>query len=119
MSDFDHTVWIKPLASVLLFFAVIFGYLLPTLIATTRNHHNAMPIAIINIFMGWTVAGWFVAFIWSCTSPPPPSQIIISQEFADRYTRPEWEMDSGPRQPPIMLPKAQLPDHLFDKKLDD
>jgi hypothetical protein len=24
-------------------------------------------ILLVNLFLGWTVLGWFVAFIWACT----------------------------------------------------
>lgn len=46
-------------------------YLLPSLIAIVRFHHNFMAIAATNILLGWTFIGWAVALIWACTSPPP------------------------------------------------
>lgn len=47
---------------------IIGGYLLPTVIALARRHRNTMPVFLVNLFLGWTVAGWFVALVWSCTS---------------------------------------------------
>ena len=54
----------------LVFFLIIFlslGYLLPAAIATFREHKNATPVWIVNIFLGWTILGWIVALAWSFT----------------------------------------------------
>jgi hypothetical protein len=56
------------------------AYLLPALIAICRRHHNKVPIILVNIFAGWTILGWFVAFIWSFTSPAPPQPIVINNQ---------------------------------------
>jgi hypothetical protein len=39
-----------------------------SLIALTRHHLNAGPIAILNIFLGWTFVGWVVALVWCFTA---------------------------------------------------
>ena len=44
----------------------IIVYLIPTYIATQRKHPNVLPIAIINIFLGWTYIGWVITLAWSC-----------------------------------------------------
>jgi len=36
-------------------------YFIPTIVATSRSHHQAATIAVINIFLGWTFIGWVVA----------------------------------------------------------
>lgn len=43
-------------------------YLLPTLIALSRNHPALWFIFIINLFLGWTVIGWGLTFIWALKS---------------------------------------------------
>jgi len=43
-------------------------YLLPTLIAAMRGHPNAVPIAVVNILLGWTLIGYVVALAWSFTA---------------------------------------------------
>ena len=43
-------------------------YFLPTLVAVNRRHRNAMAIAMLNLFLGWSVVGWVVSLVWSCTS---------------------------------------------------
>jgi Superinfection immunity protein len=60
-------------------------YLLPTIIAVLRDHQSRMAIFALNLFFGWTMIGWFIAFIWSLTGVydryrgvpprwPPPSR---------------------------------------------
>ena len=46
-------------------------HFLPTLIALARGHHNGFAIFLTNLLLGWTVIGWIVALIWSCTASQP------------------------------------------------
>lgn len=41
--------------------AVIFVYMLPVFIAGHRHVHNRASIAVVNIFLGWTLVGWVIA----------------------------------------------------------
>jgi Superinfection immunity protein len=41
-------------------------YLLPTLVAAARGRAVG-PVAILNIFLGWTLIGWVGALIWAAT----------------------------------------------------
>lgn len=45
-------------------------YFLPAIIAALRHTHNATGILLLNIFLGWTVVGWLVAFLMSICSMP-------------------------------------------------
>ena len=56
---FEGLVW--------LVFALVL-YFLPTVIGSGRRHQNMTPILLVNLFLGWTIAGWFVALVWSTTS---------------------------------------------------
>lgn len=47
--------------------AAIALYFVPSLVAASRKHNNSGAIAVLNIFLGWTVLGWIVALIWSMT----------------------------------------------------
>jgi hypothetical protein len=47
--------------------AVTLLYFLPTVIALSRGHLSALAIFLLDLFLGWTVLGWLIAFIWSCT----------------------------------------------------
>jgi hypothetical protein len=42
-------------------------YFLPTVIALSRGHLSALAIFFLNLFLGWTLIGWIIALIWSCT----------------------------------------------------
>jgi len=53
---------------VLIFLGVL--YLLPAIIAAARHTHNATGILLLNIFLGWTVVGWFAALLMAFFSVP-------------------------------------------------
>ena len=55
----NHTGWI--------FMGAILIYFLPTILAA--RHPNSTPIFALNLFLGWTVIGWVMAFVWACTAP--------------------------------------------------
>ena len=42
-------------------------YFLPAIIAGTRDHHNMVPIFLLNLFLGWSLLGWVAALVWSTT----------------------------------------------------
>ena len=44
---------------------VIATYFLPTIVATIRNHPNALSICLLNFFLGWTLLGWLGALVCS------------------------------------------------------
>jgi hypothetical protein len=45
-------------------------YFLPAIIAAVRHTHNATAILLLNLFLGWTVVGWFVALLMALSSIP-------------------------------------------------
>lgn len=61
-------------------FALAF-YFAPAIIAAARNTHNATGILLLNIFLGWTIVGWFVALLMAVCSAPC---------WAYHYYRREW-----------------------------
>jgi T4 superinfection immunity protein len=49
--------------------AVLTGlYLLPWAIAATRGKSNQAMIGVLNLLLGWTVVGWIVTLVMSCTA---------------------------------------------------
>ena len=46
-------------------------YMIPTLVAGYKGHQHCAGIAILNLFLGWTLVGWIVALIWAVTNPNP------------------------------------------------
>lgn len=45
-------------------------YFAPAIVAAARNTHNATAILLLNLFLGWTVVGWFVAMLMALCSAP-------------------------------------------------
>jgi hypothetical protein len=58
---------------------VIF-YFLPAFIASSKKHPNAMAIAVLDLFLGWTFLGWVIALVWAFTGQ---SRNEISQDQLD------------------------------------
>ena len=73
-------------------------YFVPTIVAALRKHHQLAPIAVVNLFLGWTVIGWIIAFIWSLTSQQPPQTIIVQQP-AYPYPYPPQQQPQQPTPP--------------------
>ena len=48
------------------FFGLCF-YFLPAIIADFRGHHNKLAIFWLTFFLGWSLLGWIIAFVWACT----------------------------------------------------
>ena len=40
-------------------------YFVPTAIAVGNGHSNALPIFVLNLFLGWTIIGWVGALVWA------------------------------------------------------
>lgn len=49
---------------ILLILAAI--YMLPTIVASRRNHRNTPAIAVLNVLLGWSLIGWAGALVWAC-----------------------------------------------------
>lgn len=55
-------------ALLLIFGSVVFGagiYFTPLLVASHRRHRQTVPIAILNLLLGWTLVGWAVSLVWA------------------------------------------------------
>jgi len=51
------------------------AYLIPTVLAMYRDCKATVWIAVVNVFLGWTIFGWVVALGWAAcaqTRPAPP-----------------------------------------------
>jgi membrane protein YdbS with pleckstrin-like domain len=55
-----------PVTVMLLVLAVLV-YLLPTGLAVYRDCRAAVWIAVVNVLLGWTLFGWFVALGWAAS----------------------------------------------------
>ena len=50
----------------------VFIYFLPSFIAAGKRHPYGTGIAILNLFLGWTIIGWVGALVWSVCPPQRP-----------------------------------------------
>lgn len=58
--------WIFIVLVVPILCVAAFGiWTLPIIVAYLRDHPNIIPISIVTIFFGWSMAGWVVSFAWS------------------------------------------------------
>ena len=55
---------------------IIFVYFLPSIIASSRGHHNSTALFFANLFFGWTFIGWVVCLIWALTNKSEDTTII-------------------------------------------
>lgn len=53
----------------LTFFLVLIALsFIPVIIAVVRKHNDTILIFLVTFFLGWTLIGWIIAFIWSLSS---------------------------------------------------
>ena len=63
--------WSDTIFFALLPLLIVFLYFLPTAAAINMHNPRYHSIFIMNLFFGWTVAGWLVALVWSIRAPVP------------------------------------------------
>jgi uncharacterized membrane protein len=51
--------------NVIMLMLVVIIYMLPTLIAFSREHLRRQGVTVLNILLGWTLIGWIVVFLWA------------------------------------------------------
>ena len=54
-------------------------YLAPLGIALLRGSHLVAAVAVVNIFLGWTLIGWVVAFVMAVLPESKKSTVIVQQ----------------------------------------
>lgn len=47
---------------------IVILYLLPSIVASVRQHHQAGSITVINLFLGWTLVFWVIALAMSVSA---------------------------------------------------
>ena len=52
-------------------------YLLPTWLAVLFEHPHALPIFLVNLFLGWSFVGWVAALVWALLRDGAP---IVREE---------------------------------------
>ncbi|MCL9804779.1 superinfection immunity protein [Flavobacterium amniphilum] len=63
---------------VIVLFLLLLVYFLPTAITLNRKKTGTATIIVLNLFLGWTVVGWVIAFIWACSNGKQVPLITIN-----------------------------------------
>lgn len=63
----------------LLLIVLSFGYLAPAAIAAMRNTDNKEAVCVVNLFLGWTIVGWFIAAAMAMKSTKPLRVIVVTK----------------------------------------
>ena len=71
-----------------LFIALAIAYLFPTAIAYQRGHQSQGGIATLNILLGWSLIGWVIALIWSCSAVRRSTQVTGPAQDGQRQDGP-------------------------------
>jgi hypothetical protein len=53
--------------TLILFVLGVLAYMLPSELAMYRDCKATIWIALVNVFLGWTILGWFVALGWAAS----------------------------------------------------
>jgi RsiW-degrading membrane proteinase PrsW (M82 family) len=72
------------LAGLLIIVLALVIYLLPAIIAGSRNKTSGTAgVVLLNIFLGWTLIGWLAAFIWACTGRTVADEQLEARRHAE------------------------------------
>ena len=63
------------IAAVFLFCTIF--YLLPAIIAALRHHPQATLLFGANVFIGWTIIGWILLFLWAAFGEAPHQNLRL------------------------------------------
>lgn len=74
------------LVSTLFFLFMPALYFLPTFEAWKREQPNLTTIALVNIFLGWTLIGWVVSIAMACSSKKPAQVEIVQAQYSSPTT---------------------------------
>ncbi|GBQ08998.1 superinfection immunity protein [Saccharibacter floricola] len=78
--------------------ALLALYLLPSIIALSRDHENKAAIILVNVFGAWTGLAWLIALIWALWPRTPRGYAPFASNGFDH----QWQPPSyGPKPPPF------------------
>jgi hypothetical protein len=92
--------------------ALIGLYLLPVLLAWARHVPDIGSVAVINILLGWTLAGWVVALALALRSdvqPNPAIQLVQHLPLSPLQPDADWAARYAQGRRPTAAPPLLLP----------
>lgn len=63
-------------------------YFLPTIEAHFAEHPNLRSIAVVNLFLGWSLIGWVIALVWALKKPEYSTEILNDNSNRETKTCP-------------------------------
>ena len=69
-------------------------YLIPSIIAFSRNSPNKIGVLILNLFLGFTVIGWLIALIWSFSSNSKTTIIVNNSQHDNKTEKPNHQQNN-------------------------
>lgn len=86
---------------------LVAAYLIPVMVGVARHAPDLGAIAVINILLGWTFAGWVLALALAMRSARPAAPVVLVQN-APPGGWAELQGGQEPWQaPPLMLPRGK------------
>lgn len=79
--DFSATIFGCTMFDILVASLLVL-YFVPMAEAYDRSHPKALTISLLNIFFGWTMIGWVVAFAWAQKDSPVEFYVARNSAYA-------------------------------------
>ena len=71
----------------IIFFLIIAAYFIPFIIALIRDVRNKVSVFFLNLFLGWTVIGFFVLLFYASLTNATANGIYNIHEVLGPYTK--------------------------------
>ncbi len=86
------------LVAIVIVVVVVGVYFIPSIVADIRKHRYLIAIIAINLFLGWTLAGWVFALVWALIKPEAPQVKVVTDNKtsdADELMKYKALLDQG------------------------
>ncbi len=72
-----------PAKAIVMLSLIAVMYFVPTVFAFMRGRRNKWKIAAVNLFLGWTFIGWFIAMLMTFAYEAPLDEAPVDPSVAD------------------------------------
>lgn len=83
-------------------------YFFPTIEALIRQSPDALPIGMLNLFLGWTLVGWVIALVWAVRTAEKKSIAPKTPHTIYPWDNPPASQTKTPP-PPAYIPTFREP----------
>lgn len=75
---------------ILIFIALVGIYILPTVLAFHRDHHNRTSLMIINLLLGWSGIFWVLSLAWVFWNHDAPAKANAAEKMDTKTKKSIW-----------------------------